>query len=287
LNSPFIDRRSYESLRRKNKASLAAYAYRGEILSASPWLREEILHLQEALSIPKAMEANLPSELVDCHIGDLEVTCNEFEEHEYERLWTFITEDPEVLAAVEDLALRYDFPLAWFFQSYLLNGMAPSSSDLSKHLEGMFNTSSVSQRMSSAVGTLRVETDPPNHDIDVESQGLAKLAGWRRRNLRKLKIVVGPRTTLDDIGSLWPYIEKMQERLLGYPGPRRRPAKDLERDLRLFDLIQNQKFGHAKAVEEWNKLHPESEFDADLSRVSALLRRLRREMKPRWSKSAS
>jgi hypothetical protein len=43
--------------------------------------------------------------------------------------WTFATEDPEVLAAVDDLALRYDFPLAWFFQSYLMSSKAPSTPD--------------------------------------------------------------------------------------------------------------------------------------------------------------
>jgi hypothetical protein len=64
-------------------------------------------------------------------------------------------------------------------------------------------------------------------------------------------------------------------------GPRRRKAADLERDLGLFDPVQNKQYSHAKAVEEWNGLHPENEFDADLSRVSALVRRLRRDMQPR------
>jgi hypothetical protein len=43
LNSPFIDRRSYETLRKKTKVSLAALVDRGRVLSASPWLQVEIL----------------------------------------------------------------------------------------------------------------------------------------------------------------------------------------------------------------------------------------------------
>lgn len=260
---------------------------RARILSKSPYLQKEILQIRRRLGINAQIKYVIEASRAGVWIvDDRQVGQEEFEQRESERIWDIVTEDRDALISIRQLAERYDFPLAWFFQAYLGEGTAPDAAQVRARLRAMMKTNDLGRHSESDLGFPRFETEPPapvyGIEIDTSEKGLSRIRGWQRKKLYALKLVIGPHTTKEDIAALWPSIEKLQKRLSGYRGPRQRRSQDIERDLAVYEMVRIKHMSHADAIAKWDVSHPGREYPSDPSYLSNILKRLDQRMQPRW-----